>query len=291
MRKSLAATALCGLLLATGAAAAVNDLFPGDYAALPEGVTTVSAYLFDREYDSLYSRGQRVAEGNLQCDIAALRLVHYYRLGAYTVAPVAVLPYSVSRSEGNLRTRLGDGSDGFIDLRLGGTIWFVNQAQSRDYLGLTLITFMPTGTYSATRAINAGENRWKTTLGLGGIHGLGNRWTLDVAPELAWYGANDSYLGNKRLEQRPSLALSAYLRYRALPDTEIFVGAQANGGGATEINGIAQNNALHSQRAMLGLTYSPSRTTQLIARYSHETSTDNGLHLSDEVALRWSIGF
>jgi hypothetical protein len=42
---------------------------------------------------------------------------------------------------------------------------------------------------------------------------------------------------------------------------------------------------------MLGLSYSPTRTSQVIVRYAHETSTDNGLHLSNEVALRWAIGF
>lgn len=291
MKCKLAAAALCAAFLATGAGAAVNDIFPGDYAALPEGATVITAYLVSREYDSLYSRGQRVADGKLQSTVAALRFVRYYRLGDYTVAPVFVLPYTVNHVEGNLRRALGEGSDGFVDARLGGTVWLVNRPQTRDYLGLTLITFVPTGTYSSARAINAGENRWKTTLGLGGIHGFGDRWTLDVAPELAWYGANDSYIGNRRLEQQPSFAFTSYLRYRVLPNTEILVGGQINGGGETEINAIAQNNVLHSRRTMIGLTYSPSRTTQLIARYTHETSTDNGLHLSDEVALRWSIGF
>jgi Putative MetA-pathway of phenol degradation len=291
MTKKLACAALVGLLFATSAGAAVNDIFPGDYTALPEGATVITAYLYDREYDSLYSKGQRVAEGNLQSDIAALRFVRYYRLGDYTVAPVAVLPYAMSHVEGGLRRALGDGSNGFIDARLGVTIWLVNQPQTRDHLGLTLITFIPTGAYISTRAVNAGENRWKTTLGLGGIHGIGERWTLDVASELAWYGANESYLGNRRLEQQPSYALTGYLRYRVLPDAEIFVGGQVNGGGETEINSVAQKNVLHSRRASLGLTYSPTRSTQLIARYAHETSTDNGLHLSDEVALRWAKGF
>ena len=289
--KKLASAALCGLFLATGAKAAVNDIYPGDYAVLPAGNTVVTAYLYDREYDSLYSKGQRVAQGKLQSSAAALRLVRYYRLGDYTVAPVAVLPYSVNHVEGNLRRALGDASNGFVDVRLGGTIWLVDRPQTRDYLALTLVTFIPTGSYTSTHAINAGENRWKTTLGVGALHGFGERWTLDVMPELAWYGANESYLGNRRLEQQPSYALTSYLRYRALPNAEIFVGGQVNGGGETEINGIAQKNILHSRRTMLGLSYSPTRTSQVIVRYAHETSTDNGLHLSNEVALRWAVGF
>ncbi|MFA7241038.1 MAG: transporter [Sulfuricellaceae bacterium] len=291
MMKKFAGMALAGLFLATGAGAAVNDIFPGDYAALPQGVTVITAYFFDREYDSLYSQGQRVADGKLQSNVAAVRFVRYYRLGDYTVAPVAVLPYAMSHVTGDLRSALGDGSDGFVDARLGGTLWLVDNPQTRDYLGLTLITFIPTGDYISTRAVNAGENRWKTTLGLGGVHGISERWTLDVTPELAWYGANESYLGNLRLEQQPTYALTGYLRYRALPDTEFFVGGQVNGGGETEINGIAQKNVLHSRRALVGLTYSPSPAMQLIARYARETSTDNGLHLSNEVALRWTMGF
>lgn len=289
MTKKLAVAALCGLFLVKGAGAAVNDIFPGDYAAQPEGVSVITAYLYDREFDSLYSGGRRVAEGKMQSSIAAMRLARYYRLGDYTVAPVVVLPYASTHVAGGLHRALDDGSNGYFDVRLGGTIWLVNQPH--DYLGLTLVTFVPTGTYTSTRTINAGENRWKTTLGLGRIYGFDERWTLDVMPELAWYGANESYLGNRRLEQQPSYALTGYLRYRAQPNTEIFVGGQINEGGETEINGIAQKNVLHSKRAMLGLTYTPSPSMQLTARYAHETSTNNGLHLSNEVTLRWAIGF
>ena len=292
MWNKFAGVALCAALFSVAnAEAAVNDVFPGDYAALPPGTTVVTAYLYDREFDSLYTRGQRVADGKLQTSIAALRLVRYYQLGDYTVAPVLVLPYAVSRSEGNLRRSLGDGSDGFVDFRAGITAWLINRPQTRDYLGVSLVTFIPTGTYSPTHAINPGDNRWKTTLGVGAMHGFGERWTLEALPELAWYGANESYLGNRRLEQQPGYALTSYLRYRVLPASEIFVGGQINGGGETEINGIAQNNVLHSRRAMAGLSYMITPKSQLIVRYAHETSTDNGLHLSDEVALRWAIGF
>lgn len=289
MTKKLAVAALCGLFLVKSAGAAVNDIFPGDYVAQPDGVSVITAYLYDREFDSLYSGGRRIAEGQMQSSIAALRLARYFRLGDYMVAPVAVLPYASTHVAGGLHRVLGDGANGYFDMRLGGTIWLVNQP--RDYLGLTLITFIPTGTYKSTRAINAGENRWKTTLGLGGIHGFGERWTVDLTPELAWYGANESYLGNRRLEQQPSYALTGYLRYRAQTNTEIFVGGQINGGGETEINGVAQNNALHSRRVSLGLIYTPSPSMLLTARYAHETSTDTGLHLSNEVAFRWTIGF
>lgn len=292
MSNKFAGAVLGGLLfLAASAEAAVNDVFPGDFAALPAGTTVMTAYLYDREFDRLYTRGKLTAAGKLQSSIAALRLVRYYQIGDYTVAPVAVVPYAVNHSEGNLRRALGEGSDGFVDSRLGAAVWLINRPQTRDYLGLSLITFLPTGTYSPTHAINPGENRWKTTLGLGAMHGFGERWTLDVLPELAWYGSNDSYLGNRRLDQQPSYALTSYLRYRAWPSGEVFVGGQVNGGGATEINGVAQNNVLHSRRTMVGVTYSPTRRSQLMVRYAHETSTDNGLHLSNEVVLRWAVGF
>lgn len=292
MSNKFTGAVLGGLLFAAASAeAAVNDVFPGDFAALPVGTTVATAYLYDREFDSLYSKGRRVAEGKLQSSIAALRLVRYYRIGDYTVAPVFILPYSSNHNEGNLRRVLGDGSDGFVDARLGAAVWLINRPQTRDYLGLSLITFVPSGTYSPTHAINPGENRWKTTFGLGAMHGFGERWTLDVLPEFAWYGSNDSYLGSRRLDQQPSYALTSYLRYRALPSSEVFVGGQLNGGGETEINGVAQNNVLHSRRAMVGLSYFTSPKSQLMVRYARETSTDNGLHLSNEVVLRWAVGF
>lgn len=289
MRRVLLASCLA---VALDAGAALNDVMPTDYGALPNDSTVVTGYFYHRNYDSLYSRGNRVLTGELRSDVAALRVVRFFRIAGHSVAPMVVLPYSTTRSDGNMRQMLKETASGMGDFRFGGTVWLVNQPATRDFLAATLVFTAPTGDYDSKRAVNPGDNRWKTALSVGWMHGLGERWTVEVIPELAWYGANDSYNGTLRQEQAHTRSLTSYLRYRVQPDLAVFVGGQLNGGGENTVNGIAQNNAVHnSHRESLGVLWAMDKNTQLIARYTRENAVDNGLRLADEYLLRLLMRF
>lgn len=280
------------LATALDAGAALNDVFPTDYGALSVGNTALTTYLYHRNFDSLYTRGNRVLTGDLQADVAALRAVHFLRVADYIVAPMVVLPYSTTQSDGAMRQVLKETASGMGDFRFGATAWAYSRPETRDHLAVTLVFTAPTGEYETKRAVNPGDNRWKTTLAIGWIHGLGERWTVEVIPELAWYGSNDSFNGTLRQEQASTRSLTGYLRYRVQPGVEVFVGGQVNGGGETTVNGIPQNNGLHnSHRESLGMVVGLNKNTQLIARYTRENAVENGLRLADEAALRLLLRF
>lgn len=283
--KTLAA--VVALASAMPAQAAVNDIFPGDFAALPEGAHAATLYYFHREFEGWHAKGEKRAPGTVRSDVAALRWVRYGRLGGFKVAPVAVVSASDTRvAEGPLRTALGTGAQGFGDLRLGASLWLIERPESGDFLGVTALLMPPTGTYRSGQALNIGENRWKATLNLGWVGKPAAKWTFDISPEIAWYGSNDDYVGERHLEQRPSWALTAYLRHHPRPGLQLFAGAQANGGGETRIDGIPQDNAAGNMRQYLGLAWVPAPSNQLALRYGRDSAIRNGLLNQHEVTLR-----
>lgn len=275
-------------MLGSSVHAAVNDVFPGDYTALPQGSFLATWYFYHREFSGLYANDRRLMDGVVRSDVAALRMVKYLKAGDYTVAPVVVLPMSdMHASGGSLPALVGDKASGFGDIRLGSTLWLVNEPAQRHFFGVTGVVTMPTGAYRADRVLNVGENRWKFAVNMGWIRALAEKWTLDLSPELVWYGVNDDYARGKRLEQKTSLAFTAYVRHHLNTATQLFVGGQLNDGGETVLNGTAQRNEALNPRLSLGIAQSLSATTQLTARYARDTSIRSGFKTDDEFALRF----
>jgi len=177
---------------------------------------------------------------------------------------------------------------GLSDLRLGGTLWFIDNPENRHYLGLNLMTVWPTGRYDNNEIANPGENRRRQSLMLGWVRGLSDNLTLELTPEVAWYGINsENYPGNVRLEQRRTLSLTGYLRYRFSPEWQGFIGAQANEGGETMLNEVSQNNPIHGHRYFLGGTYSIDKNNSINLRVAGDASLTTGLKTTREIVLRW----
>lgn len=280
------ASALCFAIVAP-CSAAVNDVFPADYIAMPEGVSTASLYYFDRTQTGPYSNGQNVRDWKMHSRIAAVRLTHSMRVAGMTFSPLLVVPYSDSEISGaGIPAAIRRSTGGMPDSRVGVALWFYNDAQLRRYLAVNATLLIPTGSYDANASLNPGENRYRRVLSLGWIHGFGDNVTLDVTPEIAWYGDNTRYQGSKCLEQAPTYAVTGYLRYKLNPDWQPFIGYQANRGGETRVNSVAMNDAINSDRLYLGGTYRFNPSIFVNFRYTRGLNFVNGFVLSDELALR-----
>lgn len=279
-------TAIC-FAITTPCFAAINDVFPADYAALPEGFNTASFYYFDRNQTGPYSNGQNLRHWKINSSIAALRLTHSMKVAGVTFSPLLVVPYADSEMTGaGIPATIQRSSAGMADSRVGGTFWLYNDVPLRRYLAVNATLVMPTGSYDANAFLNIGENRYRHVLNLGWIHGFGDNITLDVTPEIAWYGDNTSYQGSKRLEQAPTYALTGYLRYKFNPQWQAFAGYQSNWGGETRVNSVAMNNAIDSDRLYLGGTYRFNPSISVNFRYTQGLNFVNGFVLRDELALR-----
>jgi len=280
-------------LASTAAHGAVNDIFPSDYVALKDGTLNGTYYLSHRRQEGPIRDGKRLFDGAIDTDLAAIRMSYHMDVGtSSTFAPLVVLSWADSdASSGRLSRIIGDEATGMADLRVGGSFWFHRDREKREFLGVSLVAMLPTGHYNDKRVINIGENRWKWVLGGGMIWPLGEKWIVDISPEVAWYGDNDDYAGNRKLEQDVSYALTSYLRYRITPQFHLYAGLQFNRGGETAINGVDQDNAPDNQRTSFGLLYLTPGRDQWQLRYSRDSSIDNGFKTEDEIALRYSVLF
>jgi len=281
------------VLAAFTATAAINDVFPTDYIALKDGSVNLVSYLYRREQVGPYTRSKRLIDGNLNTDIAAMRISRFFDVGEHqTFSSVAVLSWAQSNtSPAQLAGIMGQSAQGMGDLRLGGTYWLNRDREKREYLAANMFVILPTGSYDQNRLINIGENRWKWVLGGGWMQPLGEKWIIDVAPEIVFYGKNPRYLVSHTLEQNISSALTGYLRYRITPQWQLMAGAQLNRGGETIIDGVDQHNAPENTRLSIGTIFVTEKQRQWQLRLSQDTSTESGFKTTSELVLRYSLVF
>lgn len=281
------------LLLVAPSRAALNDLFPTDFFALEEGHGTVTGYLFDRRQVGTYVNGRQVGDLRIDASVMALRVSRTFVVGGWKVAPVAVVSGAEARLAGaSVPTTVSRHVAGFADFRIGGTIWLIDRPAERHYLALNLAAVLPTGKYESGELLNIGENRRRHAVTLGWVRGLGKNLTLELSPEVAWYGSNTAnFPGTVRLDQEPTLSLTGYLTYRLSPSWSAFVGGQLNEGGALTYDGVPQDNPIHGRRYYLGGTWQLNRIHILNLRVAEDASVQNGLQTTRDIALRWMIRF
>lgn len=291
MTKLLEAVSVACLtvLSSWGAFAAVNDVLPADYFPLTTGTSTVAVYGYERKASGYYAQNRKQADGELNTEILALRVGHFFELAGQPVSVIAVLPWAKAGVEpAGLATVFGKDSRGMGDLRLGATGWLFSNRNSGQYLGVTAMVSLPTGDYERAQILNIGENRYKATLSVGWIQPVGNSLNLEITPELAWFGENSDYMNGNKLEQKVSYALTGYLRYRLTPNWQIHTGGQLNYGGETRINGADRNDVPDNSRIMFGTTYnSDNRKHQWIVRVAKDMEIKNGFKTDAELLARY----
>ncbi len=291
--------ALCMALASMPAVsfAALNDIFPTDHIALPDGKKNVALYGLKQEGIGPYKNGSKQLAGELDANLYALRVGKHFSFGEngqYTFGPLAVLSWG----EGTTNTALKNvgirDTSGYGDLRLGAAVWLEADRVNRRYTMFSASALLPTGTYDNTRVLNFGENRYRYVLAAGMMRSLDDRWVVDLMSEVAFYGDNPEYRtlqGLKRLSQDVSYAAGGILRYRLTPAFHLYGGAVFNAGGATQLNGNPNTGAPNNTRVNAGMMLLDAGKQQVQLRYGRDVSGDNGMRLDREIALRYSVFF
>ena len=286
------AAAIC--LTSAAASAAVNDVYPTDFIALPNGSVNVTIYSTHQKVRGPYTDGVRTVAGEASINQFALRASRVFAVGSnqqYAWAPVAVLTYADVNTNTALDTRRASDISGIGDLRLGNAFWFHIDRQNRTYGMVSLFVSLPTADYNTSRTLNVAENRMRYVLSAGWMQPIGGKWLIDISPEVAVYGEDDRYLGTRIRTQDTSYALTTYLRYRQSDVWQFYGGAQINRGGATQVGGTEITGAPNNTRIYVGsmLFTSPKQQWQL--RYSRDVQIDNGLRSEGEISLRYLVSF
>ncbi|AVT02809.1 transporter [Paracidovorax avenae] len=262
------------------------DVDPGDYVPAPAGTTVGLLYYQHAQRDRLYAQGRQVPiDARLNSDVGILRLVRYMNVGGLTVAPQVLLPFG--RLDAGRDTAALGRTSGVGDVILAAPVWLVNDPESSTYLGISPYLYLPTGSYDRDRALNLGENRWKFDLQVGFVKGLTPNWHIDLTFDSMFYGKNDDFgptgrtLKQDRLDQG-----QAYLRYQFTPGTNAFVGISQTWGGATRVDGAANDDEARQRKVSIGASHFIQPTTQLMLTLGRDLKVSNGFKENARINLR-----
>jgi hypothetical protein len=269
--------------------AAVNDVVPTDYMATESGSTYMTLYGYERIQDGPYSKNNKATPDLLNSAISILRISHSLTIDNMQVTPMIVIPYATASSHGQILPHaIGEKTAGFGDIRIGNTVWLKKNSIEKEYFAITTTISIPTGKYDKKQSLNIGEDRYKAILSAGYTKRIASsnngELFFEISPEIAYYWASkDSQ--SKTVTQKPTYAVTEYIRYRPRPIYSVFIGAQQNFGGETSINGAPQNNEANNQKLMIGGIVFVF-DTQIMLRYGKDVAVKNGFGLKDELLLR-----
>lgn len=282
LRYSIALTLATGVMTSASAV----DVDGGDYVPAPPGTTVALLYAQHAERDASYGGGRRNA-GNpaLTSDVAIVRVIHYTTIGGYLASPQILLPFASLRGGRDLGMLGKENAMG--DIILAAPVWLINNTAKSTYFALTPYLFLPTGSYSNSRALNVGENRWRFDLQAGLAQQIHGSWHLDLTGDVMVFGENTDYgASHVTLRQKAAYQLQSYLRYQFSAATNTYVGLSRNWGGETRLNGVAGNDKANQLKLSLGASTFIGPKTQLMGSLGRDLSIDNGLKENFRLNLR-----
>lgn len=284
-RKAIVLAGLMALACSAGAAEIATD--PGDYAALPPGLNLGIVYYQHTERNAYFANGAKTpGPFRLVTDIGLARFVHYMKVGDYVVDPQIIVPFG----KVDLGTAFGPltpvAASGVGDALVGGTLWLLNRQEQKQWWGVSAFASVPTGSYEAARGpVSVGENRWKGIFQSAYVTALGNHFMLDTIAEYATYGENSNFLGLKK-QQDPSYGIQSHLRYVISPATSVAVSYFHDFGGATRLDGAAQNDRMNNGRWQVGIASFVTPQLQVQLQAGKASKVDNGARETSRVNFR-----
>ncbi|EEG08589.1 transporter [Pseudogulbenkiania ferrooxidans] len=258
-----AATALASGALAVCQAASAADTNARDFFSAPPGTSLGVLYLPVTQADSFHSRAGDVGPADLKVEAVAYRHVWFSDICGTLCTPQFIVPaaHIEARLPGSAAS---ESLSGVGDPQVGGTLFFVNNPDKREYAGLLSLLTLPVGRYDARHAdVSPGANRWGGTFLLNYTRGVGKNWVLEGSLETQIYGVNDDYHGGS-LKQKPLYRLQAFASYDFTPATYGALRLYYAEGGALRLNGQ-------------DLPYTRQRYTQLGFELGHWLDRQNQL--------------
>lgn len=149
----------------------------------------------------------------------------------------------------------------------------------------------PTGEYDSDRLLNLGANRWALRVGMPFVQTLGawkpgNITTLELLPSAWFYGDNDEFVGNRKLEQDVLYTLEAHLTHDLTPSFYVSLDYLYQTGGETTLNGVKSDDAQNADFLGATFAYQVNDQLQFLFRYNATLNPDPKKELSmDNVQL------
>ncbi|MBF8729994.1 transporter [Pseudomonas guariconensis] len=279
----------CALLLPLTLAwpdAQAADLNARDFVTAPVGTSLGVAYLPLTRSGDYHGAGDDNGKADLSVNAFAYRQLWFSDICGTLCTPQFIVPYvdTEARLPGANEHRR---ERGVGDPQVGGTLFFINDPQSRTYSGLLGLLSVPVGEYhSQNPDVSPGANRWALHLNYNYTQGVGERWLLEANLEAQLYGKNDDYFGAD-LQQKPLYRLQAFASYDLTPTTYGALRLIHADGGELELDGRRLDDT-HQRYTQAGfeLGHWLDSRNQVLLGLTRNVSTDNA-YAQDNLLLRF----
>ncbi|MGE8415999.1 MAG: transporter [Pseudomonas sp.] len=281
MTRNLTRTTLAVASALASLASQAADLNARDFFGAPVGTSLGVLYLPATRADSFHGPADTTGKAELRVNAMAYRQVFFSDLCATLCTPQFIVPFL--DTEARLPGAAHHSQEsGFGDPQVGGTLFFINQPQTRTYSGLLTLITLPVGEYHGRDpGVSPGANRWGATFVYNYTHGLGEKWVLEANLEAQFYGTNNDYLGSD-LKQDPLYRLQAFASYDFTPSTFGALRLIHADGGELRIDDrrIDDTHRRYTQ-AGFELGHWLDSRNQLMFSLSRNVATDNGFAGTD----------
>lgn len=283
--------ALAAAALSAPAFAGVGD-GPRAYAPAPAGTNLLTlSYMHENSAFNIDGSPAEPA-ARIKANVLALQYTRVFDLFGQTAGGFVALP--VGRVNGTvIGTSLRGEDSGLADMQAGMVVSLFGApamdpkaygaAQPGWSLGLLAKVSAPTGSYSASKSVNLGSNRWAAQIGLPiswyirGSYRPGSVTTLEVTPAVWLYADNTDPSGGAGSQSRdPLWSLEAHLTHDFTPRIWGSLDFLHSFGGGTTTDGADDDNAAHATElgATAGFAIGSGYAVQFSYGRTFDSSTD-----------------
>lgn len=287
LHRSLSLCALGALYLGPAQAA---DLNARDFFSAPVGTSLGVTYLPLTRSDDYHGAADSSGKADLKVNALAYRQLWFSDICGRLCTPQFIVPYADIEVRGPGAAERSR-ERGVGDPQVGGTLFFIDEPQTRTYSGLLALVSLPLGEYHAKDpGVSLGANRWALHLNYNYTRGVGENWVLEANLEAQLYGNNDDYLG-ATLEQKPLYRLQAFASYDFTPATYAALRLIAADGGALRLGGHDIDDS-HQRYTQAGFEVGHwlDKRNQVLLGLTRNVSTANA-YAQDNLLLRFVHAF
>jgi Putative MetA-pathway of phenol degradation len=145
---------------------------------------------------------------------------------------------------------------------------------------------LPVGKYDRNAPVNPGANRWAfTPLVNVNVPVHKARAWVELYASGRFFSDNNTYQGNKKLDQKPLLVLTGHFSHDIGKRFWASVGANYDNGGRTYVNGVGQSNYVNGFRPATSFSSVISRY-RLTVRYENTKTTERASSRNGLLSIR-----
>jgi len=287
-RNSIAGLAAVGALTLSVSSSRAIDYQPFDFVPAAPGTMMLMGY-YEFETRNQYNNtitGTASNHTGLTSQIGIERFLYYNEFNGTPFLLENLQPFGTEYDAKINGQSLGHAS-GASDLILSGTLWPISLPQQKTWVSFSDWFYAPTGTYSATKALNLGANRWQNDIQIdwtqGYNQGFLKKWTWDVAGDWIAYGPNrDVGAASLTLSQTATYNAYTWVIYDltdnvrqlmpSLGPASLSMGYAGTFGGVQKVAGIRTGNETHEQQLRWTYEQFVAPKWQLLFSFNHDVS-------------------